>query len=677
MHARPLGLFLCFPLALALSADSRPATNVRPNPLFGDHMVVQQGMAVPVWGEADPGGTVSVTFNGQAKEGVVGADGRWQVRLASMPAGGPHEMVISGEKSLTIKDALVGEVWLCSGQSNMEFRLRDARDAKAEIAAADHPRIRVFKTRSGSSPKPLDRMGGRWVICSPKAAGMFTAVGYFFGRELHQHLNVPVGLIDSSVGVTAAEAWTSRETLVSDPEFRPILDRYEAALKRYPEIKPIYDQYAEPFKKLFGAKVTTGDVEDPIDKGLEEGWAKPAYDDSDWPRPAKPSIRIPFFGFTQAWAGPSVVWFRNAFTVPEAWAGKALTLHGARLTGQETVFYNGVKVGVSTSTGYHPVEHVVPGDLVKPGRAVVAMRVFSNRSRANRRFSSLKIGPPGAIVRLGNRGPYRVSWSKTDGSIELLGSCEVPMGPQHRDSPSGLYNAQIHPLMPYAIRGAAWYQGESNVGRAYQYRKLLPAMIENWRRAWKQGDFCFLIVQLANISAAPRAPSASTWAELREAQAMTAAADPNSGLAVTVDIGDPYDVHPKNKQDVGRRLALAARKLAYHEDLVYAGPTYESMVVEGDAIRIRFTNVGSGLVAKSGGPLKRFAVAGSDKAFVWADAMIERDTVVVRSDDVKDPAAVRYAWAHNPSGCNLYNREGLPACPFRTDDWPGVTSGKK
>ena len=392
--------------------------------------------------------------------------------------------------------------------------IRD-RNAAAEIQSAVYPKIRLFTAEHIIAGKPQFDVSGKWETCTPDTVEFFSAVGYYFGRDLHKARGVPVGLIHTSWGGTPAESWTSKPVLQADPDFKPILDRWQESFAGYP-------------------------------KKLDH-------------------------------------WYKHTLA---AWRKKA-------------------------------------DQVEAQGRPIPK--------------------PP-----------------------------ELPRDPrQHPHRPSGLYNAMIHPLIPFGIKGAIWYQGESNANRAYQYRTLFPAMIQNWRTDWGQGDFPFLFVQLANFKAREDEPGESDWAELREAQTMTLSL-PNTGMAVTIDIGEANDIHPTNKQDVGSRLALAARAIAYGEQIVYSGPMYDSMTVEGETIRLRFKHVGGGLLAKGGGALKGFAVAGADRKFVWADAKIDGDTIVVSSGKVAQPVAVRYAWAINPE-CNLYNKQGLPASPFRTDDWPGRT----
>lgn len=644
--------------------------------LFGDHMVLQQKQAVPVWGKARAGSRVEVCFLEQKKTTEAGPDGSWRVDLEPVEVSAePADLTVrSGEEEKVIKDVLVGEVWHCAGQSNMGMRVNDAENAEQEIAAGDHPLIRYFSVSNQPCHPEQGEANGRWIICSPESVANFSAAGYFFGRDLQAHLGIPVGLVNTSWGGTPAEAWVSQETLEKDPELAPILERYEEALKEYPEKKAAYDRALEPWQALTKRGWDQTDYTDPGDVDDSANWASLDYEDKDWEK-------IPG-GIAKQWAGPGVVWFRSTVTFPKEWEGKELCLEGmyctATVYGAETLYVNGAEVLKTTKTDHHRASYQIPGRFVKAGRAVITFRVFTDRKQG--RIDLFKVGPEGdtPVVLRGDASRWRAAASGADVPVVVMSSPGGnPMGPNNPQSPVGLYNGRISPFAPFAVRGAIWYQGESNTGRAEQYRTLLPALMRNWREIWGEGDFPFLIVQLAACNPPPSQPGDSTWAELREAQALAAATEPNAGFVVAIDIGDAVDVHPKYKQELGRRLALAARGIAYDEDLVYSGPVYDSMTVEGQNIRIRFHHTGSGLMAKGNGPLSSFAIAGEDRHFVWAKTVIEGDTVVVRSDDVPQPVAVRYAWANNPEGCNLYNREGLPAAPFRTDTWPGVTAGKK
>lgn len=511
---------------------SSACADVAVSGLFSDHMVLQRDMPLPVWGSARPGEEVAVTLANRKGAAKADAAGRWRVTLESLPAGGPLVLTITGRNTLAIKDVLVGEVWVCSGQSNMAFAVPRAVNGKEEAAQAAYPKIRLLKVARRPADEPGDDVGGHWQICSPDAVADFSAVGYFFGRDLEKSLNVPIGLIDSSVGGTPAESWTPRPVLEADPALKVVFDNWQ--------------------KRIAAAEAA------------ERKQAAGSTERRQATRPA-----------------------------------------GRRATRSVTTRPAPGQAGTRARSG-----------VARPAYTAAQLRRSSQR-------------------------------------------------------PAVLYNAMIHPLVPYAIRGVIWYQGEANTGRAYQYRKLFPAMIESWRRAWGQGGFPFLFVQLAGCQRGQKAPYESAWAELREAQTMTLSL-PKTGMAVITDVSEANNIHPANKQEVGKRLALAARAVAYGQKIAYSGPLYDSMSVEGDKIRIKFKHAEGGLEAR-GGPLKGFAVAGDDRKFVEATATIDGEAVLVGSDKVDRLAAVRFGWADVPDG-NLYNKAGLPASPFRTDDWPGVTA---
>lgn len=474
---------------------------------FTDHAVLQRGQPIPVWGTADAGEQVTITFDGQTKSAAAGADGKWLIKLDARTAGGPYELKVAGTNTITLTDILVGEVWVCSGQSNMEWTVKNSRDPDQEIAAAKFPLIRHFKVEKKVSDVPLTSCKGAWTVCSPETAGGYTAVGYFFGRKLHQELNVPIGLLHTSWGGTPAEAWTSKPSLTGTKTFAEVLTQWDKRMEGYPA-------EMEKFK---------------VTLAKWEAAAKEAKD-AGKPAPNKP---------------------------------------------------------------------------------------------------------------------------------------RPPQGPDSPHKPACLYNGMLNPLVPYGIKGAIWYQGESNAGRAAQYQELLSLMITNWRQEFGQGDFPFYVVQLANYMARKSEPGESAWAHLREAQYLTTVTLKNSGLATIIDIGEEKDIHPKNKQDVGLRLALNALAKDYGKQIEFSGPEYKAMTVDGANAVLTFDHVGGGLVAK-GDKLTGFSIAGEDKKFVWADAKIVGDTVVVSAASVTKPIAVRYAWADNPE-CNLYNKADLPAVPFRTD----------
>ncbi len=652
-------------LGLAVSGARVTAAELRLPAVLGDHMVLQAGLPVPVWGWAEPGAEVSVSFAGQTAKATAGADGRWEATLAAMPASAEsRELRVTTNRDATprvLADVLVGEVWVCSGQSNMQGAVGTSNRADEEIAAATHPQIRLLTVRNLTAAVPADDCVAAWRVCSPETVSGFSGVGYFFGRHVHRQLQVPVGLISTSWAGTGAEAWTSAEALREKlPEFGGDIDRLAASCETVEKANAQYkertDAYSAALQKLY-------DLED------DPAAAAAKYAGIDLDETAWKTMNVPANWETSPDFKnlDGIVWFRKTVDLPEAWAGKDLMLRPGPIDEVDVTFFNGEQVGARGSMRKQdsrfwnvPREYPVPGRLVKAGKNVVAIRAFDAVSHGG-----LWGGPPDSMF-----------MALTDGSdgthVSLAGPwrCQIeyalpppPPGPPIRSTV--LFNAMIHPLIPYAVRGAIWYQGEANVGRAAQYRTLLPTMIADWRTRWHSGEFPFLIVQLVNCMDRAASPQDSHWAELREAQAMTAHALPRVGLAVTIDIGEAKDVHPRNKQEVGTRLGLAAQAIAYGQNIEYSGPTFAGLKVEAGKAVLSFTHADGGLVARDGVPTG-FAVAGADRKFVWAHADIRGDSVVVWADGVAEPVAVRYAWADNPA-CNLYNHAGLPMVPFRTD----------
>ena len=642
-----------------VGGPTRDSIPLRLPKVFGDHMVLQRDFRVPVWGWGKPGARVVVEFAGQRKMTVVGNDGRWRLELDPVPAGGPFELRVIGEDTLRFRDVLVGEVWLASGQSNMEMPVRLVKDAEAEIRAANLPRVRLLTVERTRAFRPCaDIKTEGWKLCSPRTVAGFSAVAYFFGRELYHKLGVPIGLIHSSWGGTPAEAWTSHQTLSTLPDFAKALAEVDSLAARGERDLP-WDEQIRRWEVRVGAWVRSVAA---ADTGFGLGWYRPGLRDASWdtmslPRPWENSWMGAFDG---------VVWFRKTVKIPTSWSGHDLRLSLGPIDDIDSTWFNGYKLG-GESRYNKPRVYTVPGEVVQPGENTIVVRVVD-------------YGGNGGLW--GTREQLRLTWPGHD-SLSLAGvwrcraslsMANVPPLPRHpayeAHRPTVLFNGMIAPLIPFAIRGVIWYQGESNAWRAAQYRSLFPAMIEDWRRHWGEGNFPFFYVQLANFRARKAEPGESDWAELREAQ-FQALRLPNTGMAVTIDIGEANDIHPKNKQDVGHRLALIARAKVYGEDVPYSGPLYRRMEVEGSKIRLYFDHADGGLQAR-GDSLQGFAVAGPDRVFHWAQARIERETVVVWNPDVLSPVAVRYAWADNPV-CTLINRAGLPASPFRTDHWPGIT----
>ncbi len=634
--------FSLLALMLVTGIPAAHAT-VIPNPLFADHAVLQQGVTVPVWGTAEPGEPVTVEIAGQTVTTTTSADGKWLVRLAPMKAGGPFTLTMSGKNKTVLTDILVGEVWVCSGQSNMERQLglrvgqQPIADWEREVAAANYPQIRHFGVAQTKSLTPLQTVKGQWDVCTPETVKDFTAVGYFFGRDLSLARHLPVGLIHSSWGGSPAEAWTSEAGLRRLPDFAESLEQLKLLMADPEAAKRRYEARLETWFRANDSGSANG-----------RSWSDPALDTGAWKSMSLPTL----------WedAGEpdlnGVVWFRKTFDLPPSAAKATAELQLGMVDDIDTTWVNGVKVGFTT--GYNLVrKYPVPASALRPGRNVVAVRVLDTGGgggiwgdrKIQLVFHAL---PP---IRLSGPWRYRIGMNLQDSPLPPTGfTGDV-------DTPTVLYNGMIAPLLPYAMRGVIWYQGEANVRREQQYRTLFPAMIADWRQAWGEGEFPFLFVQIA--------PNRDMTPEIRDAQLFAWRHTAKTAMAVTMDCGDANDIHPTHKQPVGARLALAARALAYGERLEYSGPVFDSMKVKGGEARLRFTHLGGGLVAK-GGPLEGFAMAGRDNVFHPAQAEIRGKTVVVASKAVPRPVAVRYGWANVPEG-NLFNRAGLPASPFRTD----------
>jgi sialate O-acetylesterase len=631
--------------------------NVRLPAFFGNNMILQRNKAIPVWGWADANETVTVRLHHQTKTTRADQSGKWMIKLDNEAAGGPYQLVIEGKNTITYTDVLVGDVWICSGQSNMEMPIAgwgQINNYQQEIAAANYPMIRHFKVPPELSASPKDDiLPAQWQICSPATAGDFTAAGYFFARELYEKLKIPIGLLNTSWGGTMVETWISRQAFENSDEFKSMIAGMPFLnLDSLSKVKQ--DAVTNKIKALQGS-LDTSDV---------ATWKDANTDDSKWPQ-----MPLPNYWESQQLADlDGDVWFRKTITLPQADAGNAAVLHLAMIDDNDITYVNGVKVG--STNGYNVKRsYSIPANVLKEGNNIIAVRVEDTGGYGGiyGDSSDMKLVMRNDVLSLAGNWHFRVE--KISGGASSVGPNSYP---------TLLFNAMINPLIPCAFTGVIWYQGEANAGRAYQYRKSFPLMITDWRKRWNDGNFPFYFVQLASFDAAGgNTNSGSTWAELREAQSKTLSL-PNTGMAVITDIGDSANIHPKDKQDVGKRLAAIALNHVYGENNPYSGPIYQSMKTQSNTIIIIFTNVGSGLMIKDKNDyVKGFEIAGTDKRFYPAKAIIDGNTVVVHSDSVNQPVAVRYGWADYPAHDNLYNKEGFPASPFRTDDWKGITVGIK
>ncbi len=646
-----LSLIICSTMAYA---------DVKLPVLFGNNMVLQRDKPLRIWGQAAAGEKVVVQLNQQTQTTRAGKNGAWQLFLQPEKAGGPFQLVVQGRNKLVINNILVGEVWICSGQSNMEMPINGwgkINNYEKEISAADYPGIRQFDVPNSISIQPEnDLKGGDWKICHPSTAGEFSATAYFFAREIYKQLGVPVGLVNTTWGGTQSEAWTSQKAFAQSDLFKPI-----AAAMQTGDIKTIIQQREEAMinriKKWQGSFNETISAQD---------WKNTNYDDSQWP-----TMELPGLWEDKGLNGlDGVVWFRKTIQLTEEEAAQVAVLELGKIDDNDETYINGIKAG-STSQWDAIRNYTVPNGVLRAGKNVIAVKVVDDGGGGglygDEDALQLKLGPQRKAI--SGKWMFRVASIKGMGDGNSIGPNEYP---------SLLFNAMIHPLLPLSIRGAIWYQGESNAGRAYEYRTAFPLMINDWRQHWQQGEFPFLFAQLSSYgSANANSNSGSNWAELREAQALTLSL-PNTGMAVTTDIGDANDIHPKNKQDVGKRLAAIALHHVYGQPGEYTGPVYQSMKAEARWITLSFTHVGSGWRVKDKyGYIKGFEIAGTDKQFHFAQAMIKNDQLVVWCDEVILPVAVRYNWADDAGEGNVFNKEGFPLAPFRTDDWPGVTEKNK
>ena len=670
--------------------------------IISDHMVLQKSDKTAVWGWAAPDEDVTVTLDTQSARTKAGEDGKWKVALNLSNLGpGPFQMTIAGKNQIVISDVLVGQVWITSGQSNMEFRLKDALGAADEIAHSANPLLRQFFVQHSSGIRPLDDCNGTWTVAGPSTSGDFSAVGYFFARKVQNELKVPVAIINTSIGSTACEQWTSSEGLDADPELKPVKD---LSIQSWATLLDQSKHYPESFGQWMKKY------------GRED---KPAGNPADFA-----GVDIPVTGWTKvalpgALSGPGLpaagaIWLRKEITLTaddiHSPDGRILLFFTAGFNDYDTIYWNGQQVSQALPKDRSgPLDYAFRSDgisvkFLKEGKNVLAIRFFSPVQapqigvyrKAAPHILSFSAAPLA--------GDWLAKAEYTLPSLDPAALAAIPPPPSIAyqasappDAPLAcqVFNGMINPILPYTIAGVAWYQGESNAVRAYQYRMAFPLMIKDWRARWGLGDFPFYFCQLANLGRASTEPAENDWAELRESQSLTLKL-PNTGQAVLVDIGDPGNIHPRDKRDAGERLALVALANTYHEKIPYSGPTYESNKIENDKIRISFQHTDGGLVAKPlnevgkiyyvenpkkvppvptspKSDLQGFAICGADHKWVWADAKIDGDTILVWSDQVSQPVAVRYAWDGNPT-CNLYNGADLPASPFRTDDLPLLTA---
>lgn len=636
---------------LFLSFNFCAIANVKLPLVFNDGMVLQRDQLIPVWGWADVNEEIEIRFNKQIVNTKADKDGKWKVNLKAQKAGGPFELIVKGKNTIAIKDVLIGEVWVCSGQSNMEFTVSQAMNFTKEIKDADFPIIRQFLVQKDMSSTPKsDLKAGKWEMCNGSTVGGFTAVGYFFAKKLYAELKVPIGIINTSWGGTCVETWTSREAFESSEEFKEMISKVPN-IQIDSLLVTQKNKLIAKIEQIQGSKIVTDDA---FFKNF-------AFNDGNWPM-----MNVPGLWENQQLPNlDGVVWFRKSVEISKENAGKAGTLELSKIDDQDVSYINGVEIGTTNNYNENRV-YTIPAGVLKEGTNVISVKVidYSGGGGIYGEASNLKLTVQNTVIPLAGQWKFNVVNIKSELSPNQY--------------PSLLFNAMVNPLIPYAIKGVLWYQGEANASRAEQYKKAFPLMINDWRQKWHQGDFPFYFVQLSTFDEfGGNSNKGSMWAELREAQTKTLKL-PNTGMAVTTDIGNAKDIHPTNKQDVGKRLAAIALNNTYKKNIVFSGPTYKTQEIKGNQIILTFDNIGSGLyTSDKNGILRGFEIAGTDKVFHSAKAIIKNNKVILSTEKVQNPVAVRYGWADDDTEINLFNNEKFPASPFRTDEWNMITAGVK
>lgn len=628
------------------------SANVKMPLLFSDGMVLQRNKAIPIWGFADSNEKIEVHFNRQIVKTQADKNGKWTLNLNAEEAGGPFELIIIGKNKITIKDVLVGEVWICSGQSNMEFQVSKTINAEKEIADSNYPMIRHFGVAQDLSGSPKeDLKAGKWEVSNKETVGNFSAVGFYFAKKIYAELKIPIGIINTSWGGTNVETWTSREAFEKTDEFKSMIA--EVPVMNIDSISKLYAiQMKERVEKIQGTPVSTEN---------ENTFKELTFNDKFWGELNTPSLweNQPLGNLD------GVVWMRKTITLTAEDIKNKAVLSLAKIDDEDITYVNGIEVGKNTQYDLKRV-YEVPSNVLKEGQNVIAIRIVDNSGGGGiyGEAADLKLALGSKTIPLDGKWKFKVIMVKTSLSPNSY--------------PSLLYNAMVNPLVPYAIQGVLWYQGEANVWRANQYKKAFPLMIQDWRTKFKQGDFPFYFVQLSTFDEFKgNSKVGSRWAELREAQSETLKLK-NTGMAVTTDIGNAKDIHPTNKQDVGLRLAAIALNNVYGKKQIYSGPTYKSQQIKGNQIILTFENMGSGLSTPDNSEnVKGFEIAGADKVFHSAKAVIKDNKIIVSSENVANPVAVRYGWADDDTEINLFNKEKFPASPFRTDNWEMITANEK
>jgi len=633
------------------------SAQVRMPGIFTDHAVLQRNVPIRIWGWASKGEKVTITLNGAKKSVITDQQGRWLIVLPEMTAGGPYELIVKGKNTIRFTDILIGEVWLCAGQSNMQFAVKNTASVTETTRQANFPAIRHFKVAQKIAATPSDNVaGGTWTVCSPETVQDFTAVGYFFAKALNQDLNVPIGIINASWGGTYIEAWMSHSALIKNADYKDLPALTDQQLSSwYTNVEALYTDYG---KKLGISSFTNYQTNDSL-------WHKKEYIDDHW-------ISIPFPGDFDKTLLPrfdGTVWFRSKIKLEDNAPLKRWALHLGKAEDYAEVFINGKKTG-GASYIMNTTTLAIDSTLLNSGENTIAIKLNDYWETGG--FTS---GPQTYYLEGVKGTSSRIELAALSWKMNFSSAKTWIRSPNIQ--PNLLFNGMLNPVIPYSIKGVLWYQGENNAEFAFQYRELLPGLIADWRTRFEQPDMPFYFVQLPNYQKYQQNSrnGGAQWAEMRESMQKTLAL-PNTGMAVTIDLGDSTDVHPRNKEEVGKRLSLIALHNLYGRQYISTGPEVKNIAFEKGKTYITFKE-GSPLIARDRyGYLRGFEVAGKDKQFYNAKASIENNMVIVENPCVVSPEAVRYAWSNNPDG-NLYNEAGLPASPFRSDDWMLTTQERK
>ncbi len=638
-----------FALILSISVFTGSAQIKMPH-VFSDHMVLQRNIAIPLWGKAAPSSSITIEFANQHIITRSDSNGSWEAKLPAFQAGGPYTLTVSEtakpESAIQFTDVLIGDVWIASGQSNMEWQVQQAEGADSTIAHAANEQLRLFFVPHNKSIEPLENtLPAQWAVCDSVSVKTISAVAYYFATQVQKEINVPIGILQSTWGGTPVEAWTSREMLLSQPLMR---DRVLAN----DSITPAH------FVKDSLDLIEFWDIVYHPRNGVDSIYSKPGFDDHNWKK-------VPVPGVISEWEPKfyeGMIWLRKTIELPKNFTGKDLQLNLGHPEMNYSLYFNGTEICKTQWNANLNHSYSIPKNIVHKGENVIAVRIAAL-------WGGGGLNAPGDAIYLSN-GKEKYSLTG-DWLFQKDLEDQIPQIHNYQYYPSYLYNAMIEPIVPYGAKGFLWYQGEANDSIAYNYRYLLPDLISDWRIRWQQGYLPFLLVQLPNYMKAQDQPVDEKWAVMRESQSKTLN-EPNTGMTCIIDLGNPDNIHPTNKIEVGTRLANVALKQVYSQDRIASGPVLKSFTVNGNEVRLKFTETGAGLKTSDGKSPTGFAIAGNDQQFYWAEASIDGDEVILKSEQVAAPVAVRYAWANNPQ-CNLINSINLPAIPFRTDNWKVVT----